>query len=62
MAEVKKDCFAYCGKYGRPYCRALNALYCAGGDCSFYKSGTYCDHCKVKDDELDYCQHCALKG
>jgi phage FluMu protein Com len=33
---IKSDCFAYINAK-RPQCNALNVLYCATGECAFYK-------------------------
>lgn len=47
MAEVKEDCFAY--KKSTKRCTALNALYCAKENCSFYKSEN--NEKEIKEDE-----------
>lgn len=54
---VHTDCFAYDEEtFGRPNCRALNALYCRSGECKFYKTVKQaCEDCTYSD-----CRNCIV--
>lgn len=57
MDGVKRDCFGY-GKNGaKEFCRVLEELECAMGECAFYKKkGTLCDSCNP--DRFADCRAC----
>ena len=55
--KVKCDCFAY-NKYERS-CKALDALYCLSGKCSFYKTeAEMCARCKTAKGRAISCAKC----